>query len=70
MNPQLIEKVNLIIDTMNSKQQQIAKSFILNPKFEFQEVFMRNQNEIFIKDLGTQDLFHFVTLVKSKCNCD
>jgi hypothetical protein len=70
MNPQLIQKVNLLIETLNSKQQQIARNLILDPKFEFQEIFIRNQDEIYMKDLKTGEVFHFLTLVKSKCNCD
>lgn len=70
MNPQLIERVNCLLETMNSKQQQIAKNFILNTQFEFQEILISNRNELFMKDLKTSELFHFVTLVKSQCNCD
>ncbi len=70
MTPQLIGKINRLIESFNSKQQQIAKNLILDPKFEFQEVFVRNQDEIYIKDLKTNEMYHFVLFVKSKCNCD
>lgn len=70
MTPQLIEKINFIIESFNSKQQPIAKKLILDPSFELQEVFIRNESEIYIKDLKTNETYHFIAFVKSKCNCD
>ncbi len=66
----LIQKVEDLISSMNSKQQQIAKQLILDSRYEIIEMDYRNNQEVFLKELKSGELFHFLTFIKSKCNCD
>jgi predicted GTPase len=70
MNIELIQRIERIIETLNPKQQVIARNLQIDPKFQILEMTMYNKSELFIKDLSTNQIYLFVIFVKSRCNCD
>ena len=66
----LIQKTNNLIEQLNSKQQTIARKFVIDPNYNIEPINFRNNDEVFIRDLKTRELFHFVSFIKSKCNCE
>jgi hypothetical protein len=70
MNIELIQRIERIIETLNPKQQVIARNLQIDSKFQILEMTMYNKSELFIKDLSTNQIYLFVIFVKSRCNCD
>jgi hypothetical protein len=70
MNIELIQRIEKVIETLNPKQQVIARNLQIDPKFQILEMTMYNKSELFIKDLSTNQNYLFVTFIKSRCNCD
>jgi hypothetical protein len=66
----LIHKVNSLIDTLNSNQQSIARNILIDSNYQILELEYQRRTDIFIKDLKSIQIYHFVTFIKSKCNCD
>jgi hypothetical protein len=70
MNIELIQRIERIIETLNPKQQVIARNLQIDSKFQILEMTMYNKSELFIKDLSTNQIYLFVIFIKSRCNCD
>jgi len=70
MNIELIQRIERIIETLNPKQQVIARNLQIDSKFQILEMTMYNKSELFIKDLSTNQIYLFIIFVKSRCNCD
>ena len=70
MNIDLIQRVEKVIETLNPKQQVIARNLQIDSKFQILEMTMYGKSELFIKDLSINQNYLFVTFVKSRCNCD
>ncbi len=69
MRADIIIKVQNLIDTFNSNQQIIARNLLMDTKFNIDEMTINGSRDIFIRDIKENNLYHFETYVKSKCNC-
>lgn len=70
MNSETIQKLNKLIESLNTKQKSIAKGLILNKRFRIFESVVRNEVDLFIEDINTKEITHLLTYIKSNCNCD
>ena len=70
MNADLIIKLNELIDTLNSKQQDIARNLIIDKNFLIMDSTYHRQRDIYIKNLKTNEVHVFLMYVRSKCNCE
>lgn len=70
MTAQIIQKIDLIIECMNPKQQILANRAKLNRNFRFFESNINHSSEIFFEDLSTKEIFNFVSYIKTNCGCD
>jgi hypothetical protein len=70
MRIEIIEKLEYIITSLNSKQQSIAKSLMINTDVNFFESKVGEESEIFYSEKSTGNIYHFLTAVKKSCNCD
>ena len=66
----LIQRINDLIDSMNPKQQSIARQLILDKTYDFSVNHIRNVDEIYLINKSTGESYHFLTFVKNKCNCE
>ncbi len=69
MRADIIIKVYSLIDTFNSSQQIIAKNLLTDVNFNIDEMTINGSKDIYIRDISQNNVFHFETYVKSKCNC-
>ena len=69
MRADIIIKVYSLIDTFNSSQQIIAKNLLTDVNFNIDEMTINGSKDIYIRDINQNNVFHFETYVKSKCNC-
>ena len=69
MRADIIIKVQNLIDTFKSNQQIIARNLLMDTKFNIDEMTINGSRDIFIRDIKENNLYHFETYVKSKCNC-
>ena len=70
MTVEIIQKLDFIIECMNTKQQTLAKRAKLNKKFRFFESSINGSSEIFFEDISTKEIFNFVSYIKTNCGCD
>ncbi len=70
MNSNLINNLEILIEGLNTKQKQIANRAKVNSNFRFFETNVLGKNDVFFEDLPTKQIFHFITYIKSNCNCD
>lgn len=70
MNADLIIKLNELIDTLNSKQQDIARNLIIDKNFLIMDSTYNRHRDIYIKNLKTNEVHVFLMYVRSKCNCE
>lgn len=66
MDIQLINKIENVINKMNSSQKTIARNILSSPNYLFTVI----RGNIVIKEKNTNNQYIFVDYVKSKCNCD
>lgn len=69
MQADIIIKVQNLIETLNSNQQIIARNLLMDSNFIINEMTINGSKDIYIKDITENNLYHFETYVKSKCNC-
>lgn len=65
MKVELIIKLEKLIESLNSKQQSIARGIVSNPNYKIIEI----DNEILISD-KSNTISNFKNFIKSQCNCD
>lgn len=70
MTVEIIQKLDFIIEYMNTKQQILANRAKLNKNFRFFESNINGSSEIFFEDLSTKEIFNFISYIKSNCECD
>lgn len=70
MNADLVNKIDILIEGLNSKQQIIANKLKINKDFRFFESMVRGNSEIFFEELSTKQIYHFSTYIKDICGCE
>jgi len=70
MKTEIINKIKSIEESLNPKQQNILKSSIIDPNFDFFENMVNGSQELFFRDKKTGNIYHFVTYIKKTCGCD
>lgn len=70
MTVELIQKLGIMIESMNPKQQIIANRIKLNKNYRIFESVINNETEVFFQDLSTKEVFNLVNYVKANCGCD
>jgi hypothetical protein len=70
MTIEIINKINAVMENLNSNQKKIAKSATINKNFQFFISYVNNQEDLFFKDRLTGEVYNFITFVKKSCNCD
>lgn len=69
MKSEVLIKIHNIIDSLNHKQQIIARDLLNNPLFEVTQISIYGKPKIVIKDIAKDEVYDFVDYVQSKCNC-
>ena len=71
MEAETIIKINAVIETLNYKQQNIAKKLMINTdKYTiYTSVDDKGIEDLFIKDNKSGKINNFIGFVKSLCNC-
>jgi len=70
MNADLILKLNDLIESLNSNQQDIARNLIIDEKnYLIMDTTYNRIRDIYIKNLKNNEVHNFIAFVKSKCNC-
>jgi hypothetical protein len=70
MNIKIIQKLDSIIECMNTKQQIIANRAKLNKNYRFFESQINGVDEIFFEDISTKEIFNLISYIKVNCGCD
>jgi hypothetical protein len=70
MNAQVINKIEILIEFLNPKQQSIANKLKIDKNYRFFESIVRGESEVFFEDLSTKQVYHFTTHIKNVCQCD
>jgi hypothetical protein len=69
MNADLIMKLNVLIEELNHTQQNIARNLMIDTQYRIFEMTVNRLTDMYIQELKSGQKYHFLTFVKSKCNC-
>jgi hypothetical protein len=70
MDSQLILKIESLIESLNSKQQIIARNFIIDSSYQIFEMNVLGKKDMYIKEIKSGKSYNFINFIKSRCNCE